>query len=117
MAQKQFVEFELELEDGTKTKFLVEVERRPTQPDEKSVPVAINRGGISVASASKTFNQALDEIKPVIATVVSKLKDIAPNETEIKFGLKLDAQAGIVFSSFGTELTFEITVKWNNKTV
>ncbi|MFN5892579.1 MAG: CU044_2847 family protein [Dolichospermum sp.] len=50
------------------------------------------------------------------SNVVSKLKDITPNETEIKFGVKLTANAGIVFSSLGSELTFEITVKWNNKT-
>ena len=74
--------------------------------------------GVSVTAASKKFDQALEEIKPVITTVVSKLKDIdiTPDETEIKFGVKLTANAGIVFSSLGSELTFEITVKWNNKT-
>ena len=112
MPEKQLVEFALE--DGTT--FLVEVDKQPTQRGE---PKAVSRGnGVSVTAASKKFDQALEEIKPVITTVVSKLKDIdiTPNETEIKFGVKLTANAGIVFSSLGSELTFEITVKWNNKT-
>jgi hypothetical protein len=110
MAEKQLVEFALE--DGTT--FLVEVDKQPTQP---GAPKPVSLGsGVSVTAASKKFDQALDEIKPVITTVVSKLKDITPTETEIKFGVKLTANAGIVFSSLGSELTFEITVKWNNKT-
>lgn len=111
MADKQLVEFTL---DGG-GKFLVEVERQPTQPGEQPRPVS-RVNGVSVTSASKKFDEALDEIKPVITTIVSKLKDITPHETEIKFGIKLTANAGIVFSSLGSELTFEITVKWNNKT-
>lgn len=110
-AEKQLVEFALE--DGSK--FLVEVERKPTSPSEQPRPTSLLPDGVTVTLASKKFDTALDEIKPVIKTVVSKLRDITPNETEIKFGIKLTANAGIVFSSLGSELTFEITVKWNQE--
>jgi hypothetical protein len=110
MAEKQLVEYSLE--DGTK--FLVEVEKLPAQAAPSPRPVS--RGdGVTVAQASKTFDQALNEIKPVLTTVVSKLKDISPDETEVKFGVKLTANAGVVFTSLGSELTFEITVKWSKE--
>lgn len=110
MAEKQLVEFELE--DGTK--FLVEVEKPPGQTNIPPTPVS--RGGeLPVTRATKKFDKALDDVKPVLATVVSKLKDVSPDETEVKFGLKLAANAGVVFTSLGSELTFEITVKWKQE--
>lgn len=110
MAEKQLVAFTLA--DGTN--FLVEVDRQLVKSGEQ-LPVS-RVHGVDVSTVTKTFDDALNEIKPVIATVVSKLKDITPDETEIKFGIKLTANAGIVFSSLGSELTFEITVKWNKET-
>lgn len=110
MAEKQLVEFTLE--DGTK--FFVEVEKPAGQTGVPPKPVS-RENGLAVTPASKTFDQALDDIKPVLATVVSKLKDISPNETEVKFGLKVSANAGIVFTSLGSELTFEVAVKWSKQ--
>jgi Trypsin-co-occurring domain 1 len=112
VAEKQLVEFTLE--DGKK--FLVEVEKSAGQVGMPPKPVS-RENGLAVTPASKTFNEALDDIKPVLATVVSKLKDISPNETELKFGLKLSANAGVMFSSLGSELTFEVTVKWSKEPV
>ncbi|MEH1853762.1 MAG: CU044_2847 family protein [Nostoc sp.] len=110
MAEKQLVEFALE--DGTK--FFVEVEKPAGQTGIPPKPVSRD-GDLAVTPASKTFDKALNDIKPVLATVVSKLKDISPNETEVKFGLKLAANAGVIFTSLGSELTFEITVKWSKE--
>jgi hypothetical protein len=83
MADKQLVAFTLA--DGTN--FLVEVDRQPVKSSEQ-LPVS-RVSGVDVSTVTKTFDDALNEIKPVIATVVSKLKDISPDETEIKFGIKL----------------------------
>ncbi|MGB3639673.1 MAG: CU044_2847 family protein [Rivularia sp. (in: cyanobacteria)] len=110
MAEKQLVEFALE--DGTK--FLVEVEKPAGQTGIPPKPVSRD-GGLAVTAASKTFNQALDDVRPVLATVVSKLKDVSPDETEVKFGVKLAANAGVVFTSLGSEVTFEVTVKWKKE--
>jgi hypothetical protein len=35
------------------------------------------------------------------------------DEVEVKFGLKLTAEAGAIFSSVGGEVSYEITLKWN----
>lgn len=112
MANKQLVEFALE--DGTN--FLVEVDEPPGQTTASPRPVS-RENGLSVTQASKTFDRALEEIKPVLATVVSKLKDISPNETEVKFGVKLSANAGVVFTSLGSELNIEIAIKWSKESV
>ena len=110
MTQKQLVEFELE--DGTK--FLVEVDKPAGQPNTSPTPIS-RGGGLPVTRATKRFDEALDDIKPVLATVVSKLKDVSPHETEVKFGLKLAANAGVVFTSLGSELNFEVIVKWKQE--
>lgn len=110
MAEKQLVEFKLE--DGTK--FFVEVEKPAGQTAVSPRPVS-RENGLAVTEASKTFEKALEDIKPVLATVVSKLKDISPDETEVKFGAKLTANAGVVFTSLGSELTFEIALKWSKE--
>ena len=74
MAEKQLIEFALE--DGTT--FLVEVDKQPTQP---GAPKPVSRGnGVSVTAASKKFDQALDEIKPVrlFGTCYAKLLNKMP---------------------------------------
>ena len=56
----------------------------------------------------------LDKIKPVASTIISKLHDLSTpaDEVEVKFGLKLTAEAGAIFTSVGGEATYEITLKW-----
>lgn len=110
MADKRLVEFQLD--DGTK--FLVEVDKPAGETGIPPKPVSRD-GGLAVTPASKTFNKALDDARPVLKTVVSKLKDISPDETEVKFGVKLAANAGVVFTSLGSEMTFEVTVKWKKE--
>jgi len=39
-------------------------------------------------------------------------EDVKPGEYELKFGLKLTADAGVVFAKVGSEGTFEMTLRW-----
>ena len=107
MLEKQLVEFSLE--DGSK--FLVEVE----EPNNTSVGRVAFPSGRIVSEATKTFEEAIDKIKPVIASIVNKFKELSPEEMEIKFGVKLSAEAGAILTSVGGEVNFEITVKWSKK--
>jgi hypothetical protein len=36
-------------------------------------------------------------------------------EMEVKFGVKLSTQAGVILTSVGGEVNFEITVKWSKE--
>lgn len=98
------------LEDGTT--FLVEVE-------EPENPVAVERvatkTGQMVIEAKQTFEEEIEAIKPVAATLVARLRrgmTTPADEVEVKFGLKLSSEMGAIFASVGGEVTFEVTLKW-----
>lgn len=104
---KQLVEYSLE--DGTK--FLIEVD----EPESTAVErVALPSGQLAL-KAQQSFEEALDKVKPVASTLISKLRGLntPADEVEVKFGLKLTAEAGAIFSSVGGEVSYEITLKWN----
>ncbi len=107
---KQLVEYSLE--DGTK--FLIEVD----EPESTSAVerVALPSGQLAL-KAQQSFEEALDKVKPVASTIISKLRSLntPADEVEVKFGLKLTAEAGAIFSSVGGEVSYEITLKWNQK--
>jgi Trypsin-co-occurring domain 1 len=106
MTEKQLAEYSLA--DGTK--FLVEIE----EPEDS----AIERVALSpireVIKATQTFEQALEKVKPVASTLIAKLRDLSTptNSVEVKFGLKLTADAGAIFATVGGEVNYEITLKW-----
>lgn len=111
MKEKQIAEFYLS--EDTDTKILIEVE-------EPEIDSAVERvalpSGQSVLRASQSFEEAMERVKPMASTIISKLKDISnpADEVEVKFGLKLTADAGAVFTSIGGEVNYEITLKWTH---
>ncbi|MGB3298680.1 MAG: CU044_2847 family protein [Phormidesmis sp.] len=112
--EKELAQFKLE--DGTA--FLVEVDE-PTSTNTRGGSgvqrVAAPGTGQLVLEANQTLEEALDHVKPVIATVASRLRSgltTPADEVEVTFGLKLSAVAGVVFSSVGGEVTFEVKLKW-----
>jgi len=75
--------------------------------------LAANDSGVA-AKAKKTFEEALQSVKPGIEEALALITDLIkkPNETEIEFGLKIDAAAGAVFAKAGAEATFNIKLTW-----
>ena len=104
---------QFKLEDGTA--FLVEVDKpQPTGTGSIQRVASVNTKQM-VYQATQTLEQALDSIKPVASTVVSRLRSgltKPADEVEVTFGLKLSAEAGVVFGSVGGEVTFEVKLKW-----
>ncbi len=112
---KELAQFRLE--DGTA--FLVEVDRPPPTRDSSIQRVASVNTGQMVYQASETLEQALDSIKPVVSTVCSRMKSgltTPADEVEVTFGLKLAAQAGVVFGSVSGDVTFQVKLKWAKET-
>jgi hypothetical protein len=66
--------------------------------------------------AQKTFESAIEKIRPAASILISKLKDMSqsPNEVRVEFGIKLSAQAGAIITSAESEATFKITLSWKN---
>lgn len=97
------------LEDGST--FLVEIDEPESSAIER---VSIDTGQM-VYQAKETLDTALDKVKPVAQTVLSKLTSGFTNpadEVSVTFGLRLSAEAGVVFSSVGGEVTFEVSLTW-----
>lgn len=109
MPPKQLAEFTLE--DGTT--FLMEVDA----PESPAVERVAAPSGQMVLKAQQTFEAALEQVKPVASVILSKLKqlDTPANEVEVKFGLKLTVDAGAVFAAVGSEVNYEITLKWKQE--
>jgi hypothetical protein len=106
MSDKTLTQFSLE--DGTT--FLVEVD----EPEGPAIARITLPSGQTVLKAQQTFEEALDKIKPVASVIIAKLRDLnqPADEVEVKFGIKLTADAGAIFASIGTEVSYEITLKW-----
>jgi hypothetical protein len=64
--------------------------------------------------APRTLEEALDRIRPIANAVIQKINsiDIVPDELEVKFGIKLSADANIIVSKTSAEANFEFKLVW-----
>jgi hypothetical protein len=93
------------LEDGGS----VLVEAEPTPGLERA-----GRVGDMVREASQSLEQALHQVRDAAAAAVTQFVQMPnrPDEIELKFGLKLDAQAGAIIARTGLQGHFEVKLKW-----
>jgi hypothetical protein len=78
------------------------------------------RGPVSDEGIVRGLQERFDRVMALVqetaqstrSTLASMAEDAKPSEYEIKFGLKLTADAGVVFAKAGTEGTFEVTLRW-----
>ncbi|MCS7178813.1 MAG: CU044_2847 family protein [Anaerolineae bacterium] len=57
-------------------------------------------------------------MRPLAEAVICKLRALAdpPDEVEVEFGLKLNAEAGAVLAAAGTEAHYKVTLTWKRTT-
>ncbi|GAA2800124.1 CU044_2847 family protein [Crossiella cryophila] len=97
----ELVRFEL-AEGGEVT---VEVEEQPGV-------VRAARPGQVLQKARSSFESALGEVQVAAMAALRQFQTLAPDEVELKFGVKLDAQAGAVIARTGMQGHFEVKLKW-----
>lgn len=70
-----------------------------------------------VTKAGQTFEAALEKIKPAATAIITKLRSLGepPNEVEVEFGVKMNAEAGAFIASAGAEANYKVTLKWTAK--
>ena len=104
---KHIVEFPLESGDS----ILVEIDE-PGQTDDR-----IGLRDEIIQKAQKTFESALDQIKPIANVIMTKVNSLnqPADEVEIKFGIKMSAELGAVIASGNSEINYEITLKWKRE--
>jgi hypothetical protein len=107
MPMKRIVEYELE--DGGS--ILVEVDVPEGGGFER-----VSRGD-EITKASVSFDQAINQVKPVAQKVIGKLREITdpPDEIVMQFGLKLGAKAGMVLASADAEANYSVTLTWKRE--
>ena len=107
--EKEIAQFHLE--DGTQ--FLVEIEASESASVERVANVDV--GGTQLVKAKQSFESALDDVIPVASAALNRVRcglKTPAEAVEIKFGVKLTAEAGAIIASVGGEVNFEITIKW-----
>lgn len=65
-----------------------------------------------VIVASSRLEEAVAQIKPAIRSVLATLRELAPDEHEIEFGIKLTAEAGVVVAKTAMEGHFTVRMGW-----
>lgn len=88
-----------------------------TQGSERPGPAMRGSTAGTVAKAARSFEDAVGVIQPVASALIAKLKDLeqGAEAIDIKFGLKFNAEAGVVIASASTEANIEIRINWQRK--
>ncbi len=104
---KRIVEFPLE-SGGS---ILVEVDEPALTDDRIGLRDEVTQ------KAQKTFESALDTVKPLANAIMTKVRSLnqPADEVEVKFGVKMSAELGAVIASGNGEVNYEITLKWNRE--
>lgn len=91
---------------------LMEVELDDSE-QEGMIPAA--RPGEMATKTKRTFEQALEQIRPGAEAIVEQLRSMSsrPDELEITFGLKMSANAGAFIAASGVEANFTVLLRWN----
>jgi hypothetical protein len=108
LSVKRLVSFPLE----TGGNVLIEVEEEGGSPVTRGL-----RPGEVVESVGRSFEAAIEAIKPAALAVASKLRNFAdaPEDLEVEFGLKFAGQAGAFIASASTEAQFRVKMVWKGK--
>lgn len=72
------------------------------------------RTGAIVREAGESFERALAQVRNAASAALGQFQAMAqqPDEVEIKFGVKMDAQVGAIIAKTGLQGQFEIKLKW-----
>ena len=86
-----------------------EVDRSEVSDD---LVLASPEPGQVVAKAQVTLEQALTKLKPSLQKMMHVLKELAPDETEVEFGLKIGGETGVIIAKGTAEVNFVIRMSW-----
>jgi hypothetical protein len=72
------------------------------------------RPGEVIATATKSFEAALERLRPMAQAMVDKLGGLTerPHEIGVEFGMKLSVDAGVVIARTSGEANFKVTLQW-----
>jgi hypothetical protein len=75
--------------------------------------LAADEPGKAIARASETLDDALTRLRPTLKRIVDTLHGLAPQETEVEFGLKIGGEYGFIIAKGTAEVNFVIRMHWS----
>ena len=76
--------------------------------------IARNEDG--VLQAETRLDDALQIARPATRAVLDTLRELAPEEHVVEFGIKLNAEAGVVIAKSAAEGHFTVRITWRRDT-
>ena len=64
------------------------------------------------ARARRTLEQALTDLRPSLRRVVGMVRDLAPSQATVEFGIKMGGETGVIVAKGTAEANFTITLSW-----
>jgi hypothetical protein len=77
--------------------------------------VVLASPGEAAAKATRTLAESLGHLEPLIRTVKDTLVASGPEAFEVKFGVKIGGETGIILAKGTAEVNLEITMRWNRQ--
>ncbi|MFB6988901.1 MULTISPECIES: CU044_2847 family protein [unclassified Streptomyces] len=73
----------------------------------------IARDSDDVVRAGQRLEDALAQARPAIRSVVDSVRALGPDACEIEFGVKFNAESGVVIAKTAIEGHFVVKVQWS----
>jgi hypothetical protein len=64
--------------------------------------------------AEKSFSGAVGVIKTVGKQLHGAIEQLKPQKVAVEFSFKMDAKAGVLLTSIGSEANFKVVLEWTN---
>ncbi|MFF1790677.1 CU044_2847 family protein [Kitasatospora sp. NPDC058243] len=70
-------------------------------------------GGSGVVGRAKvTLDEALEQVRPALASVVQTVRSLSPDEVELEFGLKVGGDTSVIIAKGTAEVNFAVRLRW-----
>ncbi|MGC4950467.1 CU044_2847 family protein [Streptomyces sp. DT224] len=82
-------------------------------PDDAPGLERISRDSGEVVRAGRRLEDALAQARPALRSVMESVRALGPDAYEIEFGMKFNAESGVVIAKTAIEGHFAVKVSWN----
>lgn len=77
-------------------------------------PASVQPGAIA-ATATESFETAIDRLVPAMRAISERLQLLAPDQITLAVGVKVTAEAGVIVARAAGEANFTVTLKWSGE--
>lgn len=81
----------------------------------RDLDLAAVRPGEVMAHARESLESSLDQLKPALEVLGTRLRSLKPDAVTVEFGMTLSAEAGIVVAKGRSDVHFAVTLSWHGE--